>query len=368
LASAGDILSIVESAYRIDVPDADWLGGIAKACRPVIDRGFGLCVFEFRYHLGSPPDILQATMVGMPPKLAEIYPTVFRNMDPDVQRRPFDFGPCTTASQMMGLRDDFKNNDLMRRFAQTFGIYDSIWITAAEPSGWGCGMHAGRPRIAWASDATVQLWSRLGAHLSAAARLRRMRRRLEQLEVGAAVQQGEPASEPDETAEAVFTSDGEVVHCQRSAKKGATLLNLRRAVLAIERARDRRQRGSGGAALARWRGLVDGRWSLLDRFESDGRRYIVARANEPEPPPHVLLTLRERQVLGYAALGHDNKVIAYDLGIAHSTVRVLLARAASKFRVRRRRDLISAFREQSPAPTQAPRPGGPSSATTRDRG
>ena len=78
MASAAEVLSIVESAYRIDVSDSEWLNGIARACQPVIDGGFGLCAFEFRYQKGSPPEILQATMLGMPAKLAEIYPTVFK--------------------------------------------------------------------------------------------------------------------------------------------------------------------------------------------------------------------------------------------------------------------------------------------------
>jgi DNA-binding NarL/FixJ family response regulator len=82
---------------------------------------------------------------------------------------------------------------------------------------------------------------------------------------------------------------------------------------------------------------------LLDQFESDGRRFIVARENAPRPPGPGALTLRERQVVGYAALGHDNKIIAYDLGIAHATVKVLMARAAMKLGVRSRAEVISTY-------------------------
>ena len=31
-------------------------------------------------------------------------------------------------------------------------------------------------------------------------------------------------------------------------------------------------------AVARWRGLASGTWSLVDKVESDGRRFIVARS------------------------------------------------------------------------------------------
>jgi DNA-binding NarL/FixJ family response regulator len=43
--------------------------------------------------------------------------------------------------------------------------------------------------------------------------------------------------------------------------------------------------------------------------------------------------MREQQVVALATLGRTNKFIAYELGLAHSTVRVLMARAcASRIR------------------------------------
>jgi DNA-binding CsgD family transcriptional regulator len=95
---------------------------------------------------------------------------------------------------------------------------------------------------------------------------------------------------------------------------------LRRAVLAIE--------ASPAARSDATLELEKTRWSLVDRVELEGRRYIVARETPPE------LTPRERQVVAFAKLGHHNKLIAYELGIAASTVRVLLRRAAQKLGVR----------------------------------
>jgi DNA-binding NarL/FixJ family response regulator len=98
------------------------------------------------------------------------------------------------------------------------------------------------------------------------------------------------------------------------------------------------------AALGGWPGLVDGRWSLVDKFDHDGKRFVLARRNEPFVAGLGALTERERAVASYAALGHSNKVIAYHLGIAHSTVRVLLARAAQKLGVKSRSQLVDAVR------------------------
>jgi DNA-binding CsgD family transcriptional regulator len=54
-----------------------------------------------------------------------------------------------------------------------------------------------------------------------------------------------------------------------------------------------------------------------------------------------MLTDRERQVVLQAALGFSNKQIAYALGISHSTVRVLVARAAARIGARSRAALLS---------------------------
>ncbi|WP_394842184.1 LuxR C-terminal-related transcriptional regulator [Pendulispora brunnea] len=330
---AKKLLDVVEAAYRLEVTDREWLEGLASACLPVLDEGFGISVFEFHYKMGAPPTILQAMRAGMPEELEKMYPVMLSRMDPELRQRPFLLGPCTTGSHMMGLRSGFKNNELMQRGLQKFGIYDTIWITAAEPSGWGCGLHAGRPRISWPSRSTIERWTRVAAHLSAAARLRRR---------WAAKA---PASQKLDTAEAVFSPQGHVHHAQGAASSAQSIEQLRRSVLDVETARRSRHEGDAAMGLRTWKGLVEGRWSLLDHFENDGTRYIVAKENAPSPPEIGALTLRERQILGYAALGHENKVIAYDLGIAHATVKVLMARAASKLRVRSRAEVISTYRE-----------------------
>jgi len=62
------------------------------------------------------------------------------------------------------------------------------------------------------------------------------------------------------------------------------------------------------------------------------------------------LTPREKQIIEQAKLGHRNKVIAYELGIADSTVRVLLARAAAKIGAPGREELLRAFSDDPQRP------------------
>jgi DNA-binding CsgD family transcriptional regulator len=72
----------------------------------------------------------------------------------------------------------------------------------------------------------------------------------------------------------------------------------------------------------------------VDHFDSDGRRFVIAHRNDPTPPDTRGLTLRERQSLAYAAIGHSNKQIAYELGLAASTVSGHLAQARAKLHLR----------------------------------
>jgi DNA-binding CsgD family transcriptional regulator len=221
----------------------------------------------------------------------------------------------------------------MRKYAHRFGMYDAIWITAAEPSGWGCGLHAGRPRIAPVSRQSAARWARVGAHLSAAVRLRRKL---------AAARAGSAPSEA--RAEAVFLPDGRACHVEGRATDPVVLDRLRESVLRLEQLRARAFEGDEAAAIRAWQVLIDGRWSLVDGFQREGRRYILARENEPTPPGVPALTLRERQVVGCASLGHDNQVIAYELGISHSSVRALLTRAATKLGAANRDEVLTAYR------------------------
>jgi DNA-binding CsgD family transcriptional regulator len=88
---------------------------------------------------------------------------------------------------------------------------------------------------------------------------------------------------------------------------------------------------------------VGARWSLVDELESDGKRYVVARENEPHALHLSTLSKRERQIVGYVVLGHTTKLIAYELGIADSTVRVLLGRAMRRLGVTGRDALLARF-------------------------
>jgi DNA-binding CsgD family transcriptional regulator len=329
-----DLLDVVDAAYKVDLPDAEWLRELGAAARPHLDQGFGLAAFEYWKPEGAQPEIMQRCHFGIPDGLDAIYGTVFARMDPAIRLRPFRLGPCITGSELMGMREQFRDEPHMKQFVQRFGMYDSIWITAAEPSGRGIGFHAGRADIKWASPAEKRRWGKVAAHLSTATRLRHALR---------SRSAGDPgAGHAGADGEAVLDPAGRVHDASGSARTPAARELLRRAVLSLEQSRGALRDTDPDASLDLRKALVGARWSLVDRVELDGKRYILARENPPDAPGPEALTARERQVIGFAKLGHHNKLIAYELGIADSTVRVLLARAAARLGVRTRAELLLA--------------------------
>ena len=88
---------------------------------------------------------------------------------------------------------------------------------------------------------------------------------------------------------------------------------------------------------------VNRRWTVVQGFEIGGRRYILAQENELLSSSEVALSPRELEIVASAALGRSDKEIAHHLGIAHSTVRVLLTRARRKLGARTRAELVRRF-------------------------
>jgi DNA-binding CsgD family transcriptional regulator len=207
------------------------------------------------------------------------------------------------------------------------GWGDFFYINGLDPSGLGCLLTLGgrEPEFRLSSEESG-IFRRLAAHLGAAFRCRR------RLAPGR-------SERPTTGAEAVLDPSGRVIHAEGAARGEHRWLASK--ALAIEAARTKSKRREGLRALDLWRPLNQARWTLVDSFEENGRRYIVARENQAEARSFSDLTDRERQIVVHASLGMTNKQIAYALGISDATVRVLMARAAKRFGVRSRKELLA---------------------------
>jgi len=97
------------------------------------------------------------------------------------------------------------------------------------------------------------------------------------------------------------------------------------------------------ATVGHWNEILEGRWTLTDRFDSDGRRTLVARENSPTTRKLHALTDNERSVVTRIARCRPSKVVAYELGLAESTVSELLKNALRKLGARSRAELVDLY-------------------------
>jgi DNA-binding NarL/FixJ family response regulator len=94
----------------------------------------------------------------------------------------------------------------------------------------------------------------------------------------------------------------------------------------------------GGARKAMFAGR---RWERVCEIQASSAQYVLLRQPKPTAIRPQSLTESERRVVELAAYGLSPKESAYELGVSHSTVRVLLMRAARKHGVRSRAELMA---------------------------
>jgi DNA-binding NarL/FixJ family response regulator len=85
-----------------------------------------------------------------------------------------------------------------------------------------------------------------------------------------------------------------------------------------------------------------GAWTLVDAFVRGDRYFVLARKSD-RGSALVGLSKREQRIVEYAATGVANKVIAYELGVAPSTVATHLSAAARKLSLEARPGLLQVY-------------------------
>src|SRR5258706_7579778 len=150
----------------------------------------------------------------------------------------------------------------------------------------------------------------------------------------------------------MLTPAGKLGHAAGPARSRGARNSLAAAAQSVDRSRGRLRRADPEEAVALWRALVAGHWSLIDHFDHDGRRFLVAHRNRLIDPILSLRSLsdREQQTALLAALGHTNKLIAYDLGVSPNTAAVYLRRAAAKLGASSRVSLVQILSSMTASP------------------
>ena len=151
----------------------------------------------------------------------------------------------------------------------------------------------------------------------------------------------------------VLEPDGRVLHAVLDARDLGARERLTRHVRDVECVRTRRGRAAANA-IDVWTALVRGRWGLIERSESDGRRRYVVLENAQHASPFRALSANEARIVELSASGLSGKLIAYALGVSASVVSQSLASAALKTGCVSRTELVrvAALLLRSGGPTQ----------------
>jgi len=315
----GDAISIVEKAYQTGLDDREWLTGLCNTALSASGATMAIANFFDARDIRR-PRLSSGVSLPDPSAYAEIAMRTQELLEGTPGANEALFAACDVSTMSERLQRNGISYEPIRRVFEPYGIQDIVGLPAFSPDRRGIVFGFGVTTVRALTALERKRWQRVATHAAAGLRLR----------VGVA---------RDAVPEAVLRPDGRVEHAEGAARPKAARELLRSAARAVDRVRSRPSRQDPDAALELWRGLVAGRWSLVDHFESDGRRYLVARRNDPDVPSAPLLSRREAQVAGYAALGHGNKLIAYELGLAVSTVATHLAAAQRKLGLRSRLEL-----------------------------
>jgi DNA-binding CsgD family transcriptional regulator len=316
---AGKIVDFLEAAYDFESADRAWVERVMESLCSVWQRGAALHgalydardIHDFRLsnvHLaGFTPegvDCILGNAARIPPSLVS---RAFRRLVVAMQE--------AALPEMKGMHDALA----------ALGFENTLYLNSLDPERLGMLVGIWSREKAPAPEQDLAVFRRLAHHLAAAYRCRRRLRTSEDVDA-------------TNGAAAILDTRLRVIHAEGEAKTAEERARLVRNAAARDRAHTKH--GEVKERLSRFHPLTSARWTLIDVYERNGTRYIVARENQARLQGVAKLSGREQQVLAYVAGGQSTKETAYALGISASTVRVLLARAGAKLGAKTRRDLL----------------------------
>lgn len=349
-------LDVLRAAYRMDVDDGAWVEGVARAIAPALDVGLGVQTFVCDLR-GDQPALRHARLDGGTHEWAGVWRENW--LEPHIASlsrvqlaQVLAFAPVSRANDLWEAvsRAEPTYGELLRRLAREgwsralcpvvgetavdptsadkLFYPDSLNLIALDPSGVALAIVANRGERARPGTSFHDL-ERLGgvaAHLTAALRLRMRHPR---------------TTDALNDAEVVFDRAGRVVHAEGAGIAGRESLTAAVSARSSASSHDL----PTAEVLARWRALHEGRWSLVDVEEPDGKAWTLACPNAPRAVTLERITHREREVVALLSLGRSNKAIAYELGISSSTVATLVARARWKLGAKTVSELVRLGRD-----------------------
>ncbi len=322
-----DYIDIVELAYNFVLDDKTWLHEITEAAYRCLDLETGLAAYYLDSKSPSLIDHSSMTCVDFSPELAGRADSAFANAPPGMLSF-FSRNQCSTLSTFV---DDSgpRNTDARTFFRKYIYPQDTIGIAAKNPDESGVVLATLLPEVTELSRFQLSQWERVAAHITAGLKMRQALKGI--------VKYSDDVSSTGE----VFLDPVSAAQCTNdNAKPNGNHHALRDTAVAIDRARSALQRVDPLEVNSLWRRIIAGRWSLIDNFSTNGRRYYVAHRNNSDVRDLRALTQRELQVVASTAVGNSNKQIARNLRLARPTVAAHIASAKKKLGVSSRTELV----------------------------
>lgn len=342
--ATSSLIDLVEVAYDLEKSTLDWLPRLIEVGAPILDQGLGVFAMD---SVLPPADGggAQVTINTMHlHSLPENFPSRF-----DAARMciPPGIFQAVTPPGFVGTwsENSKKYPDVSKDFLRALGYPDLLAIYASDPNGAGVLISAPLPQASSLTPRVRERWQMVGAHIASAFRLRQGLKML-------AADSSRASTDLPRNAEAVLDLENFRIVGQAGRAEGNRVLKtLRGAARSVDQARGALRREDPQKALEIWKSLIGGRWTMVDWFDTDGRRFVLAIPNSPALGDPRGLTEQESQVVNYLLLGDTSKLIAYRLGISASRVSGLLKSAMRKLGVSTKAQLVEKLKPFAPRET-----------------
>ncbi len=339
-------ITMTEAAYDLQVAEEQWFPNVIDAAAVLIDHGLGVAGLSGTKPDGTGPMQVDELHVATGPTDFPI-----RLMRAMAELPPESVRQATTPG--IGVLSEINAEE--PRFLDAWRRHidyakDGIGVTALDPNGRGVHIIAPVPDSTSLSRTERNRWQMLTAHLSSGLRLRGA------LSDSSSASGSEAGDLPCGAHALLDAKTFRVTEAVKEAQLPGSLQALRDAAIRMDRARGPLRKHDAQEALKIWWALLRGRWSMVEWFDTDQRRYILAVPNAPSVVDPRGLTNRESQVVAYAALGESHKLIAYRLGISRSRTSNALSSAMRKLDVKTQAQLVAklhAIRDQKLAEARA---------------
>ena len=327
-------IALVEAAYNLEVAPAEWLPNLLRAAGPIFDLGLGCAatIWAGASDDGEPL-VSQLHAVNGPADLATRFAHAARSIDPGIARSTRM--PCEPGVHTL-VQARCRHQAIHEALTKHVDCKDMLTLWAIGPDHQGVGIHIPSQTVIELSRQARARWRTLSIHIEAGHRLRR---RLGQ------TASGQPVTRIPLDAEALLERESfSVSKAARDAKSRHALDEIRRGAMGVDLDRGRLRNDETCEAIRLWEAVLRGQWSMVDWFDADGRRFILALPHASHVRDPRGLTEREYQVATHVGAGESSKLIAYRLGVSRSRVSELLRRVMHKLGVQNTGQLVIKMR------------------------